>query len=81
MIYSCIYMHGCVYTCMMTYMKKSLNHNSLTVNSYKHTQAYIYTSKLILQIIMWNIYRDGIKSIGDKIGMPCRHSTVIIRHT
>ena len=22
-------------------------------------------------------YRDGIKSIGDKIGMPCRHSTVI----
>ena len=22
-------------------------------------------------------YRDGIKSKGDKIGMPCTHSTVI----
>ena len=38
---------------------------------------YVCTSKLkILQIIMWNI-GDGIKSIGDKIGMPCTHSTVI----
>ena len=36
-----MYMHGCVYTCMMTYMNKSLNHNSLTANSCKHTQAYI----------------------------------------
>ena len=37
---------------------------------------YVCTSKLkILQIIMWN--RDGTKSKGDKIGMPCTHSTAI----
>ena len=37
-----------------------------------------YTSKLkILQIIMWNIGMAYIKSRGDKIGMPCKHTTVI----
>ena len=36
-----------------------------------HTLAVKCTSKLkILQIILWNIYRDGIKSKGDKIEMP-----------
>ena len=30
------------------------------------------------KILNYNVeYRDGIKSKGDKIGMPCRHSTVI----
>ena len=33
-----------------------------------------YTSKLT----NYNVeYRDGIKSRGDKIGMPCTHTTVI----
>ena len=26
-------------------------------------------------------YRDGIKSKGDKIGMPCAHSTVITQYS
>ena len=35
---------------------------------------YVCTSKLSI----YNVeYWDGIKSIGDKIGMPCTHSTVI----
>ena len=36
--------------------------------------VYTLTSKLT----NYNVeYRDGIKSKGDKIGMPCTHSTVI----
>ena len=31
-----------------------------------------------MQLLNYNVeYRDGIKSEGDKIGMPCTHSTVI----
>ena len=36
------------------------------------------TAKSCITTSKWNVeYRDGIKSKGDKIGMPCTHSTVI----
>ena len=35
-------------------------------------------STLVPFITNYNVeYRDGIKSEGDKIGMPCTHSTVM----
>ena len=43
--------------------------------SIKQQSIIDYTSK---NSSNYNVeYRDGIKSKGDKIGMPCRHSTVI----
>ena len=43
---------------------------------YGDSRIYIYTSKL--NSSNYNVeYRDGLKSRGDNIGMPCTHTTVI----
>ena len=49
---------------------------SLCHNDTQLSQVTSSTSKL--NIKLYNVeYRDGIKSKGDKIGMPCTHITVI----
>ena len=51
----------------------SVHNNYLTSSS-----MAVYMHKYIKNSSNYNVeYRDGIKSEGDKIGMPCTHSTVM----
>ena len=51
----------------------------LCTRSEENLFARKISSLVLLRLqVNYNVeYGDGIKSIGDKIGMPCRHSTAI----
>ena len=49
-------------------------HDIVYIYNVMYTSNFTCTSKLTNYDVE---YRDGIKSRGDKIGMPCTHTTVI----
>ena len=77
---------------VMTSFSVFIHHENVNPDSSSYTAYLLYTEKLV-KMKMWydnpisellhfffmqvNEYRDGIKIKGDKIGMPCIHSTVI----
>ena len=61
----------------MSVTEYTSQHQPIRLQYLLHTKALWHMCSLACGQIFNVEYRDGIKRKGDKIGMPCTHSTVI----